>query len=50
MTVLSLLIGGAGKGAATFAHNWPYLLVGIVGTLWAGAIVLGLLTAALGIG
>jgi uncharacterized membrane protein YraQ (UPF0718 family) len=31
MTVLSLLIDVAGKVAATFAHNWPYLLVGIVG-------------------
>jgi uncharacterized protein len=31
MTVLSLLIDVAGKVAATFAHNWPYLLVGITG-------------------
>lgn len=31
MTPLSLLIDVTGKVAATFAHNWPYLLVGIVG-------------------
>jgi uncharacterized membrane protein YraQ (UPF0718 family) len=31
MTLLSLLIDVTGKVAATFAHTWPYLLVGIVG-------------------